>query len=125
MTKKQGGDTSTKSGPATATAMAEKSDANALRSFPFYEEGKVPQYQKYHAKVSSLDELELIWGKRWGAQGIGRLREVAMVRPTETEVKKLYEEDFRFLRLQWNHAGLAVDAGAAPQSGAHLRKTRY
>ena len=35
------------------------------------------------------------WGKRWGAQGIGRLREVAMVRPTETEVKKLYEEDSR------------------------------
>ena len=118
-------DTSTKNAPAAAPAMAEKPDANALRSFPFYEEGKVPQYQKYHAKVSYLDELELIWGKRWGAQGIGRLREVAMVRPTETEVKKLYEEDSRFLRLQWHHAGLAVDAGAAPQSGAHLRKTRY
>ena len=81
-------DTSTKNAAAAAPAMAEKPDANALRSFPFYEEGKVPQYQKYHAKVSYLDELELIWGKRWGAQGIGRLREVAMVRPTETEVTK-------------------------------------
>ena len=91
-----GSDTSTKSATATATASAETSDANALRSFPFYEEGKVPQYQKYHAKVSYLDELELIWGKRWGAQGIGRLREVAMVKPTETEVKKLYEEDSAF-----------------------------
>ena len=91
-----GSDTSTTSAPATATAVAQKSDANALRSFPFYEEGKVLQYQKYHAKVSYLDELELIWGKRWGAQGIGRLREVAMVRPTETEVKKLYEEDSAF-----------------------------
>ncbi len=67
-----------------------------LRNFPFYEEGKVPQYQKYHAKVSFLDEIELIWGKRWGAQGIGRLREVAMVRPTETEVRKLYEQDSAF-----------------------------
>ena len=65
--------------------------ADVLTRFPFYEEGKVPQYQKYHAKVSYLDELQLIWGKRWGAQGIGRLREVAMVRPTQTEVKKLYE----------------------------------
>jgi hypothetical protein len=64
-------DTSTKNAPAAAPVM-EKPDANALRSFPFYEEGKVPQYQKYHAKVSNLDELELIWGKRWGAQGIGR-----------------------------------------------------
>ena len=91
-----GSDTLTKSAPAIAMAVAETSDANALRSFPFYEEGKVPQYQKYHAKVSYLDELELIWGKRWGAQGIGRLREVAMVRPTETEVKKLYEEDSAF-----------------------------
>ena len=69
-----------------------KSAAATLRNFPFYEEGKVPQYQKYHANVSYLDELELIWGKRWGAQGIGRLREVAMVRPTEAEVRKLYEE---------------------------------
>ena len=43
-----------------------------------------------------LDELELIWGKRWGAQGIGRLREGAMVRPTETEVRKLYEQDSAF-----------------------------
>lgn len=99
--------------------------ASTLHSFPFYEEGKVPQYHKYHAKVSYLDELELIWGKRWGAQGIGRLHEVAMVRPTETEVRKLYEEDFGLLRLQRHDTGPAPDAGAAPQSGAHLRKTRY
>ena len=59
-------DTSTKSAFATETAVPEKSDANALRSFPFYEEGKVPQYQKYHAKVSYLDELELIWGSAGG-----------------------------------------------------------
>jgi hypothetical protein len=77
-------------------ASAEKADASTLHSFPFYAEGKVPQYHKYHANVSYLDELELIWGKRWRAQGIGRLREVAMVRPTETEVRKLYEEDSAF-----------------------------
>ena len=70
--------------------------ADDLERFPFYEEGKVPQYHKYHAGVSFLDEIELIWGKRWGAQGIGRLREVAMVRPTETEVRKLYEKDSAF-----------------------------
>src|SRR5215831_17852915 len=108
-------DTSTKNAPAAAPAMAEKPDANALRSFPFYEEGKVPQYQKYHAKVSYLDELELIWGKRWGAQGIGRLREVAMVRPTETEVKKLYEEDSAFFMRRSQRSGLSRG-----QSGSHL-----
>ena len=67
--------------------------SDVLTRFPFYEEGKVPQYHRYHAEVSYLDELPLIWGKRWGAQGIGRLREVAMVRPTHTEVRKLYEQD--------------------------------
>ena len=56
--------------------------ANVLTRFPFYEEGKVPQYHRYHAEVSYLDELTLIWGKPWGAQGIGRLREVAMVQPS-------------------------------------------
>src|SRR6476646_890431 len=69
---------------------------NVLTRFPFYEEGKVPQYHRYHAEVSYLDELTLIWGKPWGAQGIGRLREVAMVQPTATEVRKLYEQDSAF-----------------------------
>lgn len=29
--------------------------ANVLTRFPFYEEGKVPQYHRYHAEVSYLD----------------------------------------------------------------------
>lgn len=69
---------------------------HSLRDFPYYEAGKVPQYHRYHQEISYLDELERIWGKRWGAQGIGRLREVAMVKPTETEVLELYEQDSAF-----------------------------
>ena len=69
---------------------------NPFEGFSFYEEGKVPQYHKYHAEVSYMDELERIWGKKWGAQGIGRLREVAMVSPTETEVLELYEQNSSF-----------------------------
>jgi N-dimethylarginine dimethylaminohydrolase len=89
-----------------------------LANFPYYEQGKVPQYHRYHAEVSYMDELALIWGKRWGAQGIGRLREVAMVPPTETEVKKIYERDSAFFvfdgttpdlaLMQEQHAGLAA-----------------
>jgi N-dimethylarginine dimethylaminohydrolase len=81
---------------------------SSLSQFPFYEKGKVPQYHKYHGAVSYLDELELIWGKRWGAQGIGRLREVAMVRPTETEVKKLYEQDSAFFVFDGKTPDLAL-----------------
>jgi len=84
------------SSPANSSSARGERDSSKLDSFPFYEEGKVPQYHKYHTNISYLDELELIWGKRWGAQGIGRLREVAMVRPTEAEVRKLYEEDSAF-----------------------------
>ena len=54
------------------------SDDAALEQFPYFEEGKVPQYHRYHAEVSYLDELELIWGKRWGAQGIGQLGRVVI-----------------------------------------------
>ncbi len=64
-----------------------------LTDFPFYEPNKPPQYYKYHNEVSYLDELEKIWGKRWGAQGIGKLREVVVVKPTEVEVNPLYDQD--------------------------------
>ncbi len=72
---------------------------DALSDYPFYEKGKPPQYYKYHAEVDYLDELERIWGKRWGAQGIGRLREVAVIRPTEVEVDPLFERDPSFFNF--------------------------
>lgn len=80
----------------------------SLSDFPYYEKGKVPQYHRYHTEVDFLDELELIWGRRWGAQGIGRLREVAMIRPTETEVKKIYEEDPAFFVFDGNTPDLEL-----------------
>ncbi len=64
-----------------------------LTDFPFYEPNKPPQYYKYHKEVSYLDELERIWGKRWGAQGIGKLREVVVIRPTEVLVDPLFDQD--------------------------------
>jgi N-dimethylarginine dimethylaminohydrolase len=67
-----------------------------LTAFPGYKPGSVPQYAEYHEEVDFLDELEAIWGKRWGAQGIGRLREVAMSPPTEVEALDLYDEDPAF-----------------------------
>ena len=91
-----------------ADAKIPETTADLARTFPFYEEGKVPQYHRYHAEVSYLDELPLIWGKQWGAQGIGRLREVAMVKPTMTEVRKLYEEDSAFFVFDGNTPDLEL-----------------
>ena len=77
----------------------------SLLAFPFYERGKPPRYFKYHSEVDYLDELERIWGKRWGAQGIGRLREVAVIRPTDVEVDPLFEKDPAF----FNFDGVSPD----------------
>lgn len=63
-----------------------------IKDYPYYQPGKPPQYYQYHQEVDFMDELENIWGKRWGAQGIGRLKEVAVIRPTELEVDPLFNE---------------------------------
>lgn len=64
-----------------------------LTDFPFYEPNKLPQYYKYHSEVSFLDEVERMTSKMWDAQGIGKLREVVVVRPTEVEVNPLCDQD--------------------------------
>lgn len=70
----------------------------ALTSYPGYEPGKPPRCDKIHA-VSYLDELEKVWGNKWGYQGIGRLREVAMSRPTDDEINPFFEKDPNFFLL--------------------------
>jgi N-dimethylarginine dimethylaminohydrolase len=70
--------------------------ASDLGRFPGYRPGSPPQYAEYHGEVDFLDEIEAIWGQRWGAQGIGRLRQVAMSPPTEVEVLDEYVEDPAF-----------------------------
>lgn len=50
-----------------------------VERYPDYQPGKPPQLEPLH-RASYLDELEAIWGKQWGCQGIGRLREVALVK---------------------------------------------
>ena len=90
-----------------------------LEEFPGYRRGSVPQYADYHAEVDFLDEVELIWGRRWGAQGIGRLREVAMSPPTEVETLPLYDEDQAF----FVYGGALPDLGAMQEQHAGLMET--
>jgi N-dimethylarginine dimethylaminohydrolase len=67
-----------------------------LDDLPGYQAGSVPQYYEYHSEVDFLDEIEAIWGQKWGAQGIGALREVAMSIPTEMETAAIFKEDPSF-----------------------------
>jgi N-dimethylarginine dimethylaminohydrolase len=92
---------------------------SALCGFPGYRPGSVPQYADYHEEVDYLDEVERIWGKRWGAQGIGRLREVAMSPPTEVETLPLYDEDPAFFA----YGGALPDLGLMQEQHARLAET--
>ena len=49
-----------------------------LENYPDYVHDLPPQSHVLH-KISYLDEMERTWGKKWGCQGIGRLREVGLV----------------------------------------------
>ena len=70
-----------------------------LENYPDYEPGKPPRTEVLE-QFSYLDELPRIWGKRWGSQGIGRLREVALVAPTEHETDPLWAKDPTFFLLR-------------------------
>jgi N-dimethylarginine dimethylaminohydrolase len=58
------------------------------KNVPGYEPGK-PIVPGRLLNVSFLDELEIVRGRKWGAQGeIGKLKSVLVSRPTENEVSR-------------------------------------
>src|SRR5690242_1104531 len=50
-----------------------------LETLPWYEPGKPLRNFMLH-ETDFYDEVEQIWGRRWGAEGIGTLREVLVSR---------------------------------------------
>lgn len=76
--------------------------------YPDYRPDSPPDVYKL-SEFSYLDEYEAIWGRPWGAPGIGRLREVALVRPTEHEVNPLWSQDPNFFLLRYR-SQIDVDA---------------
>ncbi len=52
-----------------------------LKKDPAYDPDFPPKIWVYHDEVSYMDQLEGIWGKKWGAQGIGKLKEVLVAPP--------------------------------------------
>lgn len=71
-----------------------------LENYPDYEPGKPPRTERL-APIHFNDEVERIWGSRWGGcQGIGRLREVALIRPHPQEASALWQRDPAFFLLR-------------------------
>jgi N-dimethylarginine dimethylaminohydrolase len=71
-----------------------------IRQYPDYREGKPPDVYKL-GEYSYLDEYEMTWGRPWGAQGIGKLREVGLVAPSIHEVNPLWLQDPNFFLLRY------------------------
>ena len=68
-----------------------------VEDVPFYEPGRPPRVDLWH-RVDYLDEYDLTYGKKWGASGIGTLREIAVVRPTEQDLHIFEKQDPIFMR---------------------------
>lgn len=72
---------------------AESHDERAvLETLPWFETGKPLRNYMLH-ETDFYDEVEQVWGRRWGAEGIGTLREVLVSRPTENEIRSEYAEE--------------------------------
>ena len=79
-----------------------------LERYPDYRPGRPPDLLRLH-KATFLDEYPAIWGREWGGcQGIGRLRDVGLVRATDREQNPLWERDPAYFLLRFRQT---IDAG--------------
>jgi hypothetical protein len=73
----------------------EHDEMTVLETLPWFEHGKPLRNWMLH-ETDFYDEVEQIWGRRWGAEGIGTLREVLVSRPTENETREEYAQEWQY-----------------------------
>ena len=76
-------------------AAATHDEMAVLSSLPWFEPGRPTRNYMLH-ETDLYDEVERVWGRRWGAEGIGRLREVVVSRPTVNEVRPEYAREWQY-----------------------------
>ena len=76
-------------------AAADHDELALLETLPWFEGGKPLRNYMLH-QTDFYDEVEQIWGQRWGAEGIGTLREVLVSRPTENETRPEYAQEWQY-----------------------------
>jgi N-dimethylarginine dimethylaminohydrolase len=74
---------------------AEHDEAAVIDQLPWFEHGK-PLHNWMLHETDFYAEVEQIWGRRWGAEGIGQLREVLVSRPTENETRPEYAQEWQY-----------------------------
>jgi N-dimethylarginine dimethylaminohydrolase len=90
--------------PNTDKMSKEELDAEHFRkqkNDPTFRPGLPPNAQLFHDEISYEDELEGLWGKKWGNQGVGKLREVMLTPPPENEVRDVFYSDTAAYMEQW------------------------
>jgi N-dimethylarginine dimethylaminohydrolase len=90
--------------PGSGEMSLEELDAEHARrqkDDPTFEEGRAPKAWMFHDEVSYEQELEPLWGKKWGNQGVGKLREVMLTVPPENEVRDVFYKDTAAYMEQW------------------------
>jgi N-dimethylarginine dimethylaminohydrolase len=74
---------------------AEHDEQAVLDELPWFDAGQ-PLHNWMLHETDFYDEVEQIWGRRWGAEGIGKLREVLVSRPTENETRPEYAREWQY-----------------------------
>lgn len=69
-------------------------------------ESRQPLHNWRLPETDFYDEVQQTWGRRWGAEGIGRLREVLVSRPTENETRPEYADEWQSESHKFAIAGL-------------------
>ena len=73
----------------------EHEEMAVLDRLSWFEPGR-PLHDWMLHETDFYDEVEPIWGRRWGAEGIGKLREVLVSRPTENETRPEYAAEWQY-----------------------------
>jgi N-dimethylarginine dimethylaminohydrolase len=76
-------------------AAADHDEQAVLDELPWFDAGQ-PLHNWMLHETDFYDEVEQIWGRRWGAEGIGKLREVLVSRPTENETRPEYAQEWQY-----------------------------
>jgi len=71
-----------------------------VKQYPDYRPSQPPDLLKI-AGASYLDEFQSVWGRQWGAMGIGRLREVGLSKPLHWETEDFFTQDANFFLLRF------------------------
>src|SRR3954471_7335363 len=74
---------------------AEHDEQAVVEQLPWFDAAQ-PLHNWMLHDTDFYDEVEQIWGRRWGAEGIGRLREVLVSRPTENETRDEYAREWQY-----------------------------